>query len=294
MRYVNILLPLFWALSCGNVSNDSITGSGVIEGIEIIVSSRANGQIIDFSVKEGDLVQKDDALGKIDDEKLLLQKEQLQAGLEEIQFGIQTARANIASAKVNYSNIKKQYERFQALIKDGSATQQQLDTIEIQYNNADAQLKSVKNNLQALEMKKRQVEVQLKLADSQLDDCQIKSPITGIILEKYKERGEFVAAGLPVFSVADLEYLWIKLYIAETDLCFVKLGDSAEIFIDSFPDRAFEGNIVWISQKAEFTPHNVQTKEARTDLVYAVKIEVANPEGILKIGMPADIEVKKN
>jgi len=294
MRFFNIFFTSILFLSCSNSQHNQITGSGVIEGTEIIISSKANGQIIQFSAKEGDVIQKDETIGKIDDEKLLLQKELLSAGLEEIQYLLKSARANIGFAQANFANMKKQYDRVQALMKDGSATQQQFDNIEVQFKNADTQLQNAQNNLSASAMKEQQLQIQLKLVGSQINDCQIKASHAGVLLKKFKEEGEFVAIGLPILSIADLSNLWIKLYVAETDLGFIKLGKPAEISIDSFPEKKLPGKIIWISSQAEFTPHNVQTKDARTDLVYAVKIEVPNPEGLLKIGMPADILIQKN
>ncbi|MBN2013020.1 efflux RND transporter periplasmic adaptor subunit [candidate division KSB1 bacterium] len=293
MKYLKIIIPFLAIFACDKAANQTITGSGVMEGTEVVISSKAIGEIVALDVKEGDVVQQKAVLGKIDDEKLLLQRDQIQASIDELEVGVQSAHATIAAAQANYTNAKKQYDRMKALLEDGSTTQQQFDNIQTQFKNADTQLKNANNSLQTLAAKKRQLEAQFKLMEKQIDDCQITSPILGVILEKYKQAGEFAAIGLPILSVADIGHLWIKLYVSETDLGHVKLGADADIKIDSFPDRTFPGKIIWISPKAEFTPHNVQTKDARTDLVYAVKIDVANPDRILKIGMPADIIVKK-
>ncbi|MCI0495071.1 efflux RND transporter periplasmic adaptor subunit, partial [candidate division KSB1 bacterium] len=128
--------------------------------------------------------------------------------------------------------------------------------------------------------------------ESQMRDARIPSPIEGTVTEKYVEQGEIARPGGPVVSLADLQNMWIKIYFKETELGKIKLNGNADIQISSYPDRTFAGRIAWISPKAEFTPKNVQTKDARADLVYAVKIEVKNPEGILKIGMPADVVLK--
>ena len=168
-----------------------------------------------------------------------------------------------------------------------------MDDTETQYKNSKTQLLSARTNLKAVGMKKKQIKARLKLIDSQIDDCTILCPASGVVIEKHMEQGELVAAGTPLITIADLQNLWIKLYVPEPDLGYVKLGSNANIRIDSYKDKVINGKIVWISPKAEFTPHNVQTQDARADLVYAVKVAVPNPEGILKIGMPADIEVQK-
>ena len=293
MKYMTVIITILLMLQCSKSSNNVITGSGVIEATEVIVSAKMPGQLTKLAVKEGDAVQQNTRIGKVDDEKLVLQREQLLAGMDEMDFRISAGRATIASAQVQYNHAKKQYERITALRKNGSSTQQQLDNVEVQLKTAESQLISARNNLKANEMKKQQLAAQLKLLDKQIDDCLILSPLSGIVVEKYKQEGEFVGTGMPVVSIADLNNLWIKLYVSETDLGHINLGDHAAIRIDSFPDREFKGTVIWISPKAEFTPHNVQTKEARTDLVYAVKIEIPNPNRALKIGMPADIFVAR-
>jgi HlyD family secretion protein len=292
MKYVNIVAGCLLLLACDKSANNTISGSGVMEGTEVVISSRTVGPIITLDVKEGDLVKKDAVLGNVDDMKLLLQRDQIQASLDELQVGIRSAHANIAAAQSNYNNLKRQSERMTALLKDGSTTQQQFDNIETQFKNAETQLKNANNNLQSLDARQRQLEAQVKLVETQIQDCQITSPLSGVILEKYKQAGEFTTMGLPICSIVDVQHLWIKLYVSETDLGHVKLGQSADVMIDSHPYQTFPGTIIWISPKAEFTPHNVQTKEARTDLVYAVKVDVPNPDGIFKIGMPADVKVK--
>lgn len=285
-----ILIPII--VVCSKSSTDLITGSGVLEGTEIIVGSKANGQILTVDVKEGDAIEQNTVIAKIDSEKLVLTKEQVLAGLEEANFLIKNSAEAIVLAQENFSNIKKRHQRVSALFNNGSATQQQMDDMETQYKNVEISLAATRNNHQAAKMKKKQIESRLKLIESQLRDCVLTSPGSGIVTEKYMEVGEMIAVGMPVISIADLTNLWIKLYVSELNLGKVKLGDGAEIIIDSYPDRKFKGKVIWISTKAEFTPRNVQTKEERTDLVYAVKIAVPNSENILKIGMPADILLK--
>jgi len=291
--YAAIVILMIIFFYCEKENKDQITGSGTLEATEITISSKSNGQVLDLLVKEGDEVRLGDIIAVIDTEKLVLQKEQIKAGLAEVDYHILAAREGINISEEQFDNIKKKNERINRLFKEGSATQQQLDDIITQFNLAVTQLKTSKSNLQAAQMKKKQIEANLKLVESQIKDATIISPASGIVINKFIEKGENVAMGLPIVTIADLTKLWIKLYVTAPQLGFIQLGETAEIRVDSFPERRFDGKIIWISSKAEFTPKNIQTKEARADLVYAVKIEISNPDLLLKIGMPADIFVQK-
>ena len=290
--YLVLILYVFF-IYCEKKNNDRITGSGTLEATEITISSKSNGQVLDLLVKEGDHVQIGSVIAVVDTEKLALQKEQIQAGLAEVDYHISTAREGINLAQEQVESITKKYERINKLQKEGAATQQQLDDIETMYNQSQTQLKTTQSNLKAAQMKKQQIEANLKLIESQIKDATIVSPASGIVINKFIEQGENVAMGLPIVTIADLTKLWIKLYVTAPQLGFIQLGEKAAIRVDSFPDRKFDGKIIWISYKAEFTPKNIQTEEARADLVYAVKIDVPNPDLVLKIGMPADIFVEK-
>lgn len=290
---IKFLLMLLIVANCSNSDKNLLTGAGIIEGTEIIVRSKANGQLQNLYVKEGSQLKTDEKIAQIEIDKLQISKQQTMAGLEELNFHMLNAKNSIVQAKENYVTIQKQYNRIKNLFQNNSATQQQFDEIDIKYKTADTQLKIAQNSLNALEMKKKQLESGLQLIESQIDDASIKSPCDGIVVDKFIEQGELVNTGMPIVAIADLSNLWIKMYVTELELGFVKLNSTADVFIDSYPDQPFTGQIIWISPKAEFTPKNVQTKEARADLVYAVKIEIKNPEGKLKIGMPADIKVKK-
>ena len=286
------LLILAFALvvvSCNKESNNAISGSGVFEGTEVLVSSKSAGEITRLLAKEGDSVAVGDTLAQIDVKKLIVQNEQLEAGLREVDFNIRNAQEAIERAQLNFDNIEKRYNRIKSLFDNGTATQQQMDDIQTQYDAAKTAVSSSKNTLQAVQMKKQQVLAQQKLLKLQISDGTVLSPSKGVIIDKFVEQGEITGPGMPLVSVVDLQELEIKLYVPETQLGFVKLGSQVDIKIDSYPEKTFSGKIVWISPKAEFTPKNVQTKEARADLVYAVKVLAPNPDGILKIGMPADV-----
>jgi len=288
-----IILLIITFHYCDNNNHDQITGSGTLEATEITISSESNGQMLDLLVKEGDEVNVGEVIAVVDTEKLALQKEQTKAGLAELDYHILTAREGISLAEEQHENINKKYKRIKKLFEENSVPQQQLDDIETQFNLSKVQLTSAKSTLQAAQMKKKQIEVKLKLVESQIKDATIVSPVSGIVITKFIEKGENVALGSPIVTIADLTQLWIKLYVTAPELGFIQLGESVEIMVDSFPEKRFSGKVIWISSQAEFTPKNIQTKEARADLVYAVKIEISNQDLLLKIGMPADIFVQK-
>ena len=290
-RYIAILFVIL--LSCSNNHNESLTGAGVLEGTEIVLSSQMTGTLLSLHVEEGASVERSDLIAEIETETLHLQGEQIQGMLQELEFNISNSKTAISQAKTQFENVSKRYERIKALFESKSATQQQMDDIETQYQTSQDNLTKVKNTYNSLLARKKQVEANLKLNQKRIEDGRITSPISGIVIDKFVEPGEFVAMGSPLVILADLSALWIKLYIKEDQLGFVRLGARAEIKINTYPDKSFPGKVVWISPKAEFTTKNVQTKEARADLVYAIKISVPNESGILKIGMPADIVLKK-
>jgi HlyD family secretion protein len=287
-----IIIISIAGFSCSKNKTNELSGSGILEATEILVSSKLAGTVVDFFVHEGALVTVGQVIAQIDTEKIYLQKKQLLAGLNELKLNLQNAQRGVALAKDNLGNVEKKYNRIKSLLNENSVTQQQYDDIETAYKAAQTQYDNAVTSLQALRAKEQQLDVQIELLESQMRDARIPSPIEGTVTEKYVEQGEIARPGGPVVSLADLQNMWIKIYFKETELGKIKLNGPAEIQISSYSDRTFAGRIAWISPKAEFTPKNVQTKDARADLVYAVKIEVKNPEGILKIGMPADVVLK--
>jgi HlyD family secretion protein len=279
------LLGLF----CSGQQSEALYGSGTIEATEITVSSQSMGTVLLVYVEEGDVVGAGQVIACVDTVKLVLTKQKLKAGLDELLFNLQNARQSIDLAEENLENIKKKYERIKALLHDQSTTQQNYDDIETAYRAASIQTQNAQNTYRALLAKKRQLETDLDLIDVRLRDTMIRSPLTGTVLNKYIEAGEMVREGSPIAKVADLDRMKINVYVSEPDLGRIRIGEAVDIRIDTFPEKRFSGKVAWISSKAEFTPKNVQTREARTDLVYAVKVRMENPQGVFKIGMPADV-----
>jgi HlyD family secretion protein len=288
MRIVYWLFFLLPALACEK--NDyQIFGTGTFEATEILISAQTPGQLLSVDFEEGQTVTAGQVLARIDVEKISLQQQQIDAMLEEVELSAALATEQEKQARIQYENLKTRFDRFTNLLKENSIPQQQYDDLKSQLEIAERNLKSVRLKSQTVTTKQQQLDAQNALLARQLKDGIITAPADGTILQQLKQAGEVVGMGTPVAQLANLAEMEITTYVAETDLGKIKVGEALSIQVDAFPEKLFTGRISWISPKAEFTPKNVQTKEARTNLVYAIKLKVANPNGELKIGMPADI-----
>jgi len=274
---------------CGGKEEGLITGSGTLEATEVLVSAKSGGTLTALLVSEGDAVTAGQLIAAIDSEKVFLQKRQALAALEELRLNRLNAGRLARTARENLDNLAKKSERIGALLDEGSATQQQYDDLETGRKAAEAQYENARTSLAALDAREEQLLAQIGLGESQLRDARVTAPISGVVINKYLEAGEVARPLAPVATIADLSRIHIRIYLKESGIARIRLNGGAELSVTAWPEKKFPGRIAWISDKAEFTPKNIQTKEARSDLVYAVKVEVANPEGILKIGMPADV-----
>ena len=276
-----LALVLYFLLSSkGEKNRGEISASGTIEITEVEVSSKLSGRIEKLLVDEGDSVLKDQVL-------IELESKELQAQLKQVEAAYQVSLAQLAQSKSNLENLKTNLERTRQLFKAGSATQQQLDDQETKYQMAKDQLSSATHLTE-------QNKASIELIQVNLGNSVIKSPINGLVLSKNTEIGEVVMPGSSLLTLGDLYHPWVKIYIKETDLGKVKLGQSAQVKIDTYPDKVFEGKITYISSEAEFTPKNIQTKEERVKLVFGIKVSLENPLQILKPGMPADVILSKD
>jgi HlyD family secretion protein len=286
---IPLALVLLQPISCSRKAKAAFEGSGTLEATEILVSAKAGGTVADLAVREGDTVAQGQTMALIESEKTGLQKEQLVAGLSELRLNIRNAGRAAALARETFEAADRKFNRIRSLRDENSIPQQQFEDAETAFKAAATQRENAETSLEALRAKEDQALVQIELADSQLRDAVVASPISGTVLETFLDRGELARPGAAVASVADLTRMWIKVYIREKELGRIRLNNEAVLRIGSDPNREFKGRVSWISGKAEFTPRMVQTKDARSDLVYAVKVEVPNADGTLKIGMPADV-----
>ncbi len=296
----------------GEEDKNRISASGTIEAVEVTISSKLSGQVEKVNVREGDNIKAGEMLAVIDSSSLGIQLEQAEAGTElaeaQLELVLKGARAEdirqaeeaLKQAEANLAVAEQDWQRLRTLAERESATQKQRDDAEARYKVAFAQHETAKQALEKARKLARPEEIRAArarlnqasaardLIKKSIADSTILSPISGIVTHKIVEAGEFVVPGSPILTVADLANVHLEIYVPEKELGRIRLGQSAEVKIDSFPDGVFTGKVIFISPEAEFTPKNVQTKEERVKLVFRVKIEIPNPEYILKPGMPAD------
>lgn len=298
---------------CGeNGVKEKIELSGTVETTDIILSSQVAGTVQKIIQEEGSRVGDGDTLVIIDPETYILQLNQAEAqrDLAKAKYDllIKGARSEDKSqaaemlnqAEANYQSAKTDFERMENLFENQSVTKKQYDDAKTRLTIAEAQLNSAKQNLKKIENFVRPeeldqakaafnaAEANVKLLQKRVNDCYVLSPINEQIVKNFVEIGETVNPQSSLVKVSDLSKVEVVVYIQEADLGKVKLGQKAEIFSDSYEDKSYEGKVTYISPEAEFTPKNIQTKEERTKLVFAVKIKVPNPNYELKAGMPVD------
>lgn len=310
------LTVLLLSAGCGNNNeSNSIEASGTIESVNVTVSSKTSGQIKQLYFNEGDRVKKGDLLVEIDHDLLDIQLRQSEAGVDLANAQLKLLRSGarkedirqseelVKQGKINLDLAKLDRDRAEELYRQNAGTEKLYDDTKARYELALAQYNSARENLQKVKSIIRPEEIEsaqanLKKAISAVDmlkknieDCRIYSPLDGFVSKKFVEAGEMIAPTGSLLRVSNLETVHLVIYVPETELSKVKLGQNAEIKIDAFKDKVYTGKIIFISPEAEFTPKNIQTPEERTKLVFAVKIEIANPEFELKPGLPADAKV---
>ncbi|MDD4554859.1 MAG: HlyD family efflux transporter periplasmic adaptor subunit [Bacteroidales bacterium] len=286
---------LLFSCNNGKLTSDA---AGNFEAVETVVSAEANGKILAFAVTEGEILTPGQVIGYIDSTQLYLTKLQLMQSRKAILTGRPDIKIQLESLEKELANAISDRNRIQNLVKGEVASQKQLDDantrVEVLKARIDAQKSILSTSTNTLTEQGGTVEVQLAQVEDQLRKCRIVNPVAGTVISKYVEPFEMTVQGRPLYKIADLGNLYIRIYVSETQLSQIKVGQKAEVLIDSDKKdfKKYEGTISWISSKAEFTPKIIQTKEERVTLVYAVKVLVKN-DGYLKIGMPGEVNFVK-
>ena len=321
-KYILPLLVLT-IFSCKRADQD-YDASATFEADEIIVTAEATGKILELNLNEGDALTANQNLGLIDGKGIELQKEQVLASINAIeqktndaapqiavlQSQLATQNAQIAVLQEQLNNAVRERNRTANLVKSDAATRKQLDDLngnvvviqkqiataksqsEILKQQISSTLEQVKIQNRAILSEKNPTEKKVLQIDEQLKHNVISSPIKGIVLTKYMNKGEFATIGKPIYKMANLDEMTLRAYITGDQLAKVKVGQNVKVLIDAGDENTKEltGKIYWISQKYEFTPKTIQTKDERANLVYATKIHVKN-DGFLKIGMYGEVKL---
>lgn len=318
MKIITLIIILTITIvivSCTSDNNSVLEYSGTIESKDYIISSLSTGKVESLFFDEGELIEKGDTLAIIEHRKLDLQlvqaeayKRGIKAQIKMLNSGAREEDRKLATqlliqAQANYKVASTNWERMTQLLSTKSISQKQYDDALLSYDIAHSKYMSAKQNVEkSKSARPEQIEqlaanldhseASILIIKQSINDCYITSPISGQVVSRFVEAGEVVSYLSSMFKIIDLTKTELTIYVSETDLAFIQLLGSAIIKIDAFDDRSFSGIISFISPEAEFTPKNIQTKDERTKLVFAVKIKIENPDKFLKPGMPADAVLK--
>lgn len=316
---VRLMLLVTLISACGSSNNNSgevIQLSGSVEAREVDLSFQVGGRIAQLNADEGSWIKQGEVIATIDPKDLELAFQQSTAtanaalaSVESLKAGtriqeLHVAEADLQKAQSQLNFAKSEVKRVSFLVPKKLASEELLEQAQLQYEVAVATEEQAKQKLNLLKEGPRKEDITRAeqeyaarfeasaIARQQLNYASLTSPVTGMVTVRLAEGGEVVAPGQAVVRIAEISKPWVRAYINETQLGNVRVGQAAKVSIDSSVDKTFDGKLTFISPVAEFTPKTVETRELRVDLVYRIKVEVENPDGVLKIGMPADIAIE--
>lgn len=305
-----IMLIAVAATACKN-SENKFDATGTFEATEVIVSSELGGRIVSLNVSEGDTISANRIVGTVDAEGIELQKEQVEASISSLNdkttdVGPQVAllQNQLAVQQSQLNNLLHEQKRFENLLKQDAATAKQLDDINAQIDVVKKQMQvtqqqiavqrnAVSTQNRSILSENKPLQKRVAQLNDQLKRAEIINPISGTVLTKYAEAGELTNTGKALYKIADLRVMKLRAYVTGDQLSQIKLGQNVKVLVDEGKEKykQLAGTITWISDKAEFTPKTIQTKEERANLVYAIKINVQN-NGYLKVGMYGEVLFK--
>ncbi len=287
-RYLYVL-ALALLMSCSG-NDDKSDAYGNFETDETIVSSETAGKLIFFDTELGDHVTKGDLLAIADTGQLNLQIREVKAQCRSVETKKINIRSQVDVELQQIKNLEITQNRVHNLFKDKAATQQQVDDVDGQMRVLEKQMESLNTQFVSVNSDIDVLDAQMKVLEDQLQKCFVRSPLTGLVMEKYVEMGEVLSPGKAIVKIGDLSELNLRVFVSGAQLPGIKLGQQVQVQIDEDRknNQALTGTISWISPEAEFTPKIIQTKKERVKLVYAVKVKVKN-DGRLKIGMPGEV-----
>ena len=296
MKRNAFLLSIFllFLTACGS-SEKEYDATGTFEATEVTVSAEQSGTLLRFDLNEGDYIEADKEVGLIDTTQVWLKMQQAGATKAVYRSQKPDMEAQLATTRQQLAKARQEEQRYRELVGDGAAPSKMLDDaanqVKVLQRQLEAQQSALSNSSNALDQQMAATDAQTAQLADQLRKCHITAPISGNVLEKYAERGEFMAPGKPLFKMADTEQMFLRAYVTSLQLQHIKVGQTAKVFAD-FGDgqkKEYEGTVTWISSRSEFTPKTILTDDERADLVYAVKVAIKN-DGYVKIGMYGEVK----
>ena len=293
-KLITMAIAALLLAACGN-SEKEYDATGTFEATETTVSAEQNGTLLTFAINEGDEIEAESEVGLIDTTQTWLKLQQARATQEVYQSQKPDMEKQTSATRQQLAKAQAEQQRYKELVADGAAPSKMLDDatnqVQVLQRQLAAQLSSLSTNTNALSKQIAATEVQIDQLRDQLRKCHIKAPLKGTVLEKYAERGEFVAIGKPLFKMADMEQVYIRAYVTSAQLQSIRTGQQVKVFADygDGKKQEYDGTVSWISSRSEFTPKTILTDDERADLVYAVKVRVKN-DGFIKIGMYGEVK----
>ena len=296
MRKIYIIASVALLLTACGKKEKEYDATGTFEATETTVSAEQSGTLLSFSLNEGDEVEEGREVGLIDTTQIWLKIQQTRATKAVYNSQKPDMEKQIAATRQQLAKAQTEQRRYQELVNDGAAPRKMLDDavsqVQVLQRQLAAQISALSTSTDALNKQMAATDVQVNQLRDQLQKCHIYTPVAGTVLEKYVERGEFVATGKPLFKVADTRQMYLRAYVTSAQLQHIKVGQSVKVFADygNGQRKAYDGRVSWISSRSEFTPKTILTDDERADLVYAVKIAVKS-DGYIKIGMYGEVKL---
>ena len=292
-KYMMMAISAAVMASCGN-GDKEYDATGTFEATEVTVSAEQNGVLLEFAPQEGDNVEAGSQVALVDTVQLYLKACQVGALKQVYAAQRPDMGKQVAATRQQLAKARQERDRFDALVKSGAANRKTLDDAESQVKvlerQLEAQLSALNTSTNGLQAQMNTTDIERMQVADQLRKCHVKSPVSGTILAKYMQQGEFATVGKPLFKVADTANMFLRAYFTSAQLKDLRLGQQVTVYADygGGERREYKGRVTWISSKSEFTPKTILTDDERADLVYAVKIAVKN-DGNIKIGMYGEV-----
>ena len=274
-----LIILIYNRQQASELPDDIIYSSGTVEANKVAVSAQVSAKVTEKRIQKGTSVAAGDTLFLLDDDVM-------QTRLGEIAAGKSSIQSEISAARIELDNAKKNLDRLKNAFEVGSVPKSKLDDAEAAYDSGRSRIKSLSAKIDQLEAQRSTLEVQIGYTV-------VTSPTNGVVQADPVDEGELAIAGSTLAELVDLSDTWVEIFIGEEDLPSVQIGDTARVHLDSAPDKPFKGQVSFISQEAEFTPKNIQTKKERVKLVFAVRVNVDNSSHVFKPGLPVDVYLDK-